>query len=669
MTIHTKIMLTTLPLVFILMLTTVGIAHHFSRTALTELAETWLDTRLSEAIAVAAGHVEMLHHYGLENIPASIAKARMDAAMALSTIEVGELGYIFVVNQRGRIVVHPDPAMLGRDVSLKAWFADIKPHRSRLYHPGSAAQNLAMVDYFEPWQWYILASAPEQEVYGVADRMRPYLLYLGLVGFGVMTLVLTLLTRQLTAPLRLLTAGAEQIGRGDIQARILVDSRDEFGRLARVFNDMAQQLQETLTRLQRSHQRLEERVIQRTEALFKANARLKKEIEERIRMGREKENLQRQLLQAQKMEAIGTLAGGIAHDFNNLLMGIQGNAEIMALDMAPNHAHGSRLKTIQDCVESGARLTRQLLGFARMGKYEVKPVDINALTRETADMFGRTRQEIHIVQKYQDDVWAVDGDRVQIEQVLLNLFINAWQAMPDGGTLFLETAKMVLDDAQGASHGVAPGKYVKISITDTGTGMDRTTMERIFDPFYTTKEMGGGAGLGLASAYGIVRNHGGFIDVRSSKGHGATFTVHLKASVNAAQQTSSPTPVSTRAGTETILLVDDDPLILEIGRTMLSRMGYGVLVAAGGAEALAVYRNHGGRIDLVILDMIMPGMGGGQTFDQLKTIRSDAKVLLSSGYSINGRAETIIRRGCNGFIQKPFDMQALSSKIRAILDA
>jgi CheY-like chemotaxis protein len=303
-----------------------------------------------------------------------------------------------------------------------------------------------------------------------------------------------------------------------------------------------------------------------------------------------------------------------------------------------------------------------------MGKYEVKPTDINALVRNSIDMFGRTRQELRIAQQCAEDAWAVEVDRGQIEQVLLNLLINAWQAMPDGGSLYIETANAILDDHQALPHGVEPGKYVVITITDNGTGMDPATMERIFDPFFTTKTIGRGTGLGLASAYGIVRNHGGFIDVNSQEGIGTTFTIHLKAS-DAQLGNTTIMRATAQEGNETILLVDDDPLILDVGKAMLTALGYGVLVATAGKEAAEIYRDQGDRIRLVILDMIMPDMGGGKTYDQLKEIDPTIKVLLSSGYSISGQATAIINRGCNGFIQKPFDLQSLSEKVRNIIGA
>jgi len=283
-------------------------------------------------------------------------------------------------------------------------------------------------------------------------------------------------------------------------------------------------------------------------------------------------------------------------------------------------------------------------------------------------MFGRTKQEVSIVNEFGENIWTVDVDRGQMEQVMLNLLINAWQAMPNGGTIRLQTTNIILDSHQVSLHGADSGKYVQITIADTGRGMDPETMDRIFDPFFTTKAMGRGTGLGLASAYGIIRNHGGFIDVSSEKGKGAVFRIYLKAT-DACKVAPAPPPVTTQPGHEIILLVDDDPLILDVGTSMLEVLGYTVMAAPGGTEAIATYCDNIGRIHLVILDMIMPDMGGGKTYDQLKQIDPAVRVLLSSGYSIDGQASAIIRRGCNGFIQKPFTLQVLSTTVREILDA
>jgi len=389
--------------------------------------------------------------------------------------------------------------------------------------------------------------------------------------------------------------------------------------------------------------------------------------QERLQAEEEKRILEERLQHADKMEAIGTLAGGIAHDFNNLLMGIQGYASLTLLDLDPSHPHYERLKRIEEQVRSGADLTRQLLGFARGGRYEVTPADMNDILEKSSSMFGRTKKEITIYRKYGKDLRSVEVDRGQMEQVFMNLYVNAWQAMPGGGELYLETEDVLLSDEQAISYSVRPGKYVKISVTDTGTGMDEKTRERIFDPFFTTKGMGRGTGLGLATVYGIIKGHKGMITVDSEPGHGTTFNIYLPASEREVIREKTETG-TIATGTETILLVDDEKMVLEVSKEMLEFLGYRVFAVGSGQEALAVYLEKRNEIDLVILDMIMPGISGGETFDRLREFNSAIRVLLSSGYSINGEAKTIMDRGCNGFLQKPFQLEQLSGKVREVLD-
>ena len=391
-----------------------------------------------------------------------------------------------------------------------------------------------------------------------------------------------------------------------------------------------------------------------------------RDITDRILSRREVNKLEQQLQQAQKMEAVGTLAGGIAHDFNNLLMGILGNTSLMLLDMDDSDPKYQRLKTIEEHVRLGADLTKQLLGFARGGKYEARPTDINELIKRSSDMFGRTKKEITIHTRCQKSIWTVEVDQGQIEHVLFNLYVNAWQAMKGPGHLYLETENVMLDENYGKPYTVKPGRYVKICITDTGVGMDKETQQRIFEPFFTTKEMGRGTGLGLASVYGIIKNHGGYINVYSEENEGTTFKVYLPASEKEVTG-ENKLPEMIVKGTEVLLLVDDEDIIIDVGKQMLKTLGYEVLVARGGQEAIQIYKNNRDKVNMVILDMIMPDMGGGETYDRLKELTPDIKVLLSSGYSINEKASEILERGCNGFIQKPFDLRDLSGKIREIL--
>ena len=392
-----------------------------------------------------------------------------------------------------------------------------------------------------------------------------------------------------------------------------------------------------------------------------------RDVTDRIKADRERRKLEERLRQADKMESVGTLAGGIAHDFNNLLMGIQGYASLALMNLDPADPNYERLKRIEQQVQSGSDLTKQLLGFARGGRYEVKPSDMNDILEKTASMFGRTRKEITMDRKYANDLWSAEVDRGQMEQMLLNLYVNAWQAMPGGGEITLETQNVVLEDRQAFPYNMNPGRYVMISVTDTGEGIDEKIKDKIFDPFFTTKKVGRGAGLGLAMVYGIIKGHGGMINVHTSPGHGTTFNIYLPASQQAVVQEIAA-PAAIVGGTETILVVDDEGTILKVCGELLESIGYRTYTVESGKEAVAVYMEKGKEIDLVILDMIMPGMSGAEAFDRLREINPDIRVLLSSGYSMNSEAKHIMDRGCNGFLQKPFLLERLSGKIRDLLD-
>ena len=384
--------------------------------------------------------------------------------------------------------------------------------------------------------------------------------------------------------------------------------------------------------------------------------------------------LEEQFYQSQKMESIGTLAGGIAHDFNNLLMGIQGNVSVMNLEVEDGSSLHESIQSIARCVQSGSQLTNQLLAFARGGKYIVKPSDLNAIVKKSSDIFGRTKREINIHRVFAIDVWPVEVDSGQIEQVLMNLFVNAWQAMPDGGDLFIAVENVKLDEhyARVKSYNVRPGRYVKLSVTDSGVGMDAETRKRIFEPFFSTKEKGMGTGLGLASAYGIIKNHGGFINCYSELGQGTTFNIFFPESgqeiVNDDPETEDDASIGVPRGTETILFVDDDEENLTVGRKILVGLGYQVYTARDGKTSIEIYTAKGDQIDMVVLDYVMPGMGGREVFEALRRLDPEVRVLLSSGYSSNNQVAQMLDQGCKGFIQKPYDAGRMARKIREILD-
>ncbi len=382
----------------------------------------------------------------------------------------------------------------------------------------------------------------------------------------------------------------------------------------------------------------------------------------------QKVKMEARLRQAERLDSIGRLAGGVAHDFNNLLMGIQGRTSLMLAELEKGDPLAEHLKKIETTVHSAAELTRQLLGVARGGTYAVETTDLNALIEETLTLFWRARKEMLLEKHFEPDPWPVEVDRNQMRQVFLNLFVNSWEAMPGGGTLSIRTENRRIGGREASALRLAPGNYVRAAVSDTGFGMEAHTMKHIFDPFFTTKDIGRGTGLGLASAYGILQSHRGCIDVQSEPGRGACFSIYLPASAKRIREREAQSE-ELAGGDETILLVDDESVILEVGEQMLSKLGYRVLTAESGREAIEAYQLNAGRIDAVVLDMVMPGLDSGATLDRLKSLDPKVRVLLSSGYSINGEARAIMDRGCRGFIQKPFSLSKLSRKIREVLDA
>ncbi len=385
-----------------------------------------------------------------------------------------------------------------------------------------------------------------------------------------------------------------------------------------------------------------------------------------IREITEQRKLEALFQRAQKMESIGTLAGGIAHDFNNLLMGIQGRTSLLLFSSPISPVQKGHLQAIEEYVKSASGLTRQLLGVGRGGKYDPKPTDLVALVENNSTMFSRTRKELELRFHSHRPLVVVEVDTPQIDQVLLNIFVNAWQAMPEGGELIVDIDTKILSDAYCSPHGVQAGEYAVVSITDTGIGMDQDIRDRIFDPFFTTKEKVRGIGLGLASAYGIIKNHKGFITVESKVGEGSSFFIYLPVS-NKSLIREKPIESAMIQGTGTVLIVDDEEMILEVGEALLEKLGYSVLCANGGLKGVKMVEQFGSGINLIILDLVMPDLDGGKTFDRIREINSSIPIILSSGYSADGEAAKILSRGCSDFIQKPFSISELSQKIEKAL--
>ena len=393
----------------------------------------------------------------------------------------------------------------------------------------------------------------------------------------------------------------------------------------------------------------------------------------------ERKSIEQQLHQAQKMEAIGCLAGGIAHDFNNLLMCIQGNARLMLQGPESTGSNQEMLQGILRSAANGAKLTRQLLGFARRGKYEFTSLDLNAVIRKTGGMFGSTNRQMVMNYKLDEYLLAVEADEGQIEQVLLNLYVNSLHAMPEGGNLFLETRNMVLPGGVHKSPDLKPGRYVEITVSDEGTGIEERLLPKIFDPFFTTKEPGKGTGLGLASAYGIIKNHGGAIEVSSKKDIGTKVKIYLPVTDKPLEQRSSEPEESRYAASGrmrsagkrklTALVIDDSPAALETIARMLKLEGFKVLVATSGKSGIELYQTAKDRIDVIVLDMIMPEMGGFEAFNRIRELDPGARIILASGYSMSEDVVELLSTGGVEFLQKPFGPQEMLRKINAAMGA
>lgn len=397
------------------------------------------------------------------------------------------------------------------------------------------------------------------------------------------------------------------------------------------------------------------------------------DVSDRRRTEQALQTSEEQLRQAQKMEAIGRLAGGVAHDFNNILTAIQSYAEFLVQDLGADSRYGDDLREIQKAADRAAGLTQQLLAFSRRQVLRSEALDLNLIVTETERMLRRViGEDIEIVTRLDPTLALLQGDAGQLSQVLLNLAVNARDAMPGGGRLLIETAMVELDDHYAREHrGALPGPHILLSVSDTGTGMDGETRSRIFEPFFTTKEPGKGTGLGLSMVYGFVRQSGGSVWVYSEPGEGTTFKIYLPQAAEQLPGPPRPSKASTAAtlvvpGT-TVLLVEDEVAVRRVARRTLLEHGYTVLEAENGAEALTVAGEHQGPIALVLTDMVMPEMRGGELAARLRRVRPEARLLMMSGYTEEAASRKAILEAGSAFLEKPFTASGLLEKVQEVL--
>jgi len=441
--------------------------------------------------------------------------------------------------------------------------------------------------------------------------------------------------------------------------RIGGDGSREVGIL---FKDVteARRMQEAL---QDSRDDLERRVRERTAELAEANAGLRRE-------AKEKAELQAQLVQAQKMDAVGRLAGGVAHDFNNLLTAIGGYSHLLLGSLPPGDKHREDVEEIKKAAERAGSLTRQLLAFSRQQVLELRVLDVNGVVSNLERMLRRIiGEDVALATVLAADAGRIKADPGQIEQVVLNLVINAKDAMPQGGKVTLETANVELGEDFARMHlQVRPGSYVMIVVSDTGTGMDAETQSHLFEPFFTTKEAGKGTGLGLATVYGIVKQSGGGIYVYSELGHGTTVKVYLPRIEGPVHPPAPVAPVRTVSGSETVLLVEDDDLVRLFLSRALRESGFKVLAASGASEAFRLCEGRRDPIHLILTDVIMPQMHGPELVKRLSTLHPEAKVVFMSGYTDTTVAHHELVNSGVPFLQKPLAPDVLARKLREVLD-
>lgn len=525
--------------------------------------------------------------------------------------------------------------------------------------------------------WLILIEFPDEVVLKPVNGYMKRMLVIGVFLFVMGVTGAFVLSRNITGPLYKLTAGATAISRGEYSRSVNILQKDELGQLARAFNAM-------LAKVSESQRELEHKVQERTAQLEEANRQLetlsqshalKRSLAEKERTDALEalRDTEKQLLQSQKLEAVGRLAGGVSHDFNNLLTVILGYSDITKRNLADSDPLQRNVDEIIKASERAASLTRQLLAFSRKQVMQPKVFDMNTVVNDLGKMLRRMiGEDIELRVNSATDLGNIKADPVQVEQVIMNLIVNARDAMPKGGKLSIETANVYLDESYSREHvSVTPGDYVMLAISDTGIGMDEQTRQHIFEPFFTTKEQGKGTGLGLSMVYGIVKQSGGNIWVYSEKGRGTTFKLYFpRVTAEAEEYRRAANMLEVPGGSETILLVEDAELVRTLARQVLETAGYRVFEASSADAAIRICdRINGDRIDLLLTDVVMPGMSGNDMSRIILVKQPGMPVLYMSGYTDDAIVQHgMLEAGIN-FLQKPFTPVALAMKVREVLDA
>lgn len=555
---------------------------------------------------------------------------------------------------------------------------DVRTHEDiQTYDRDGNTPVIALARPIAGTPWLILIEFPDDVVLKPVSGFMKRMLIIGVFLFVMGVAAAFVLSRNITGPLYELTAGATAVSRGDHTRRVNINQKDELGQLATAFNAMVEKLRE-------SQRELERKVQERTAQLEDANRQLallsethaeKRSVAERERADAIEalHNTEKQLVQSQKLEAVGRLAGGISHDFNNLLTVILGYTDISKRNLNESDPLHRNLEEISKASERAASLTRQLLAFSRKQVMQPKVFDLNTVVNDLKKMLRRMiGEDVELRVSSPADLGNIKADPVQLEQVIMNLVVNARDAMPKGGKLSIETSNVYLDESYARDHvSVEPGEYVMLAISDTGCGMDEETRLRIFEPFFTTKESGKGTGLGLSMVYGIVKQSGGNIWVYSEEGRGTTFKIYFpRVTAEAVEYKRSNGVVEAPKGCETILLVEDAELVRTLARQVLETAGYRVLEAASAEAALKLCETiNGTHIDLLLTDVVMPGMSGNDMSKVLIAKQPNMPVLYMSGYTDDAIVQHgVLEAGIN-FLQKPFSPGALALKVREVLDA